>query len=153
MTLAEDLERARAGLAAASAILRAHAARGGAVPYELKDGWSPVTAADREVDAALRALLPQAGDGWLSEESDDGEHRFGCRRVWVVDPLDGTRSFVAGRPEYSTSIALVVDGEPVLGAIANPTTGFTIVGALGHGVAVEGDAALEIGRASCRERV
>ncbi|MBL9077716.1 MAG: hypothetical protein JNL08_09440 [Planctomycetes bacterium] len=102
MNFAADLELAAAGLRVAAAILRAHAGRAGGVPYELKDGSSPVTAADREVDAALRALLPRGDDGWLSEESDDDPRRLGCRRVWIVDPLDGTRSFVAGRPEYAT---------------------------------------------------
>ncbi|MBX3464736.1 MAG: 3'(2'),5'-bisphosphate nucleotidase CysQ [Planctomycetes bacterium] len=137
MSLADDLGRARAGLAQAMAVLRAHAQ--GVVPYELKAGGGPVTAADLEVDAVLRALLPGPGDGWLSEESDDDPARLGCRRVWVVDPLDGTRSFVAGRPEYATAIALVEDGEPVLGAIGNPATGFVVSGARGLGVRVEGD--------------
>lgn len=120
----------------AAVILRAHA--GDHVPYELKDGTSPVTAADREIDVMLRALLPSPGDGWLSEESDDDERRLGCRRVWVVDPLDGTRSFVGNRPEYATSIALLVDGEPVLGAIGNPATGFVVSGGRGLGVEIEG---------------
>jgi myo-inositol-1(or 4)-monophosphatase len=137
VTLAADLERAREGLRRAAVVLRSHA--GDDVPYELKGGWSPVTAADLEVDRLLRDLLPQPGDGWLSEETDDDARRLSCRRVWIVDPLDGTRSFVAGRPEYSTSIALVVDGEPVLGAIGNPATGFVVSGARGLGVQVEGD--------------
>ncbi len=141
MTLADDLERARDGLRRAAAILRSHA--GDDVPYRLKGGVSPVTAADLEVDAMLRNLLPQPGDGWLSEETDDDARRLGCRRIWIVDPLDGTRSFVAGRPEYATSIALVVDGEPVLGAIGNPATGYVVSGAQGLGVLVEGEPALQ----------
>jgi myo-inositol-1(or 4)-monophosphatase len=140
VTLAVDLERAREGLRRAAVVLRRHA--GGDVPYELKDGWSPVTAADRELDAMLRDLLPGPGDGWLSEESEDDARRLACRRVWVVDPLDGTRSFVAKRAEYATSIALLVDGEPVLGAIGNPATGFAVSGALGLGVVVEGEPGL-----------
>jgi len=136
VTLAADLERAREGLRRAATILRSHA--GDDVPYRLKGGTSPVTAADVEVDGMLRDLLPLPGDGWLSEETDDDARRLGCRRIWIVDPLDGTRSFVANRPEYATSIALVVDGEPVLGAIGNPATGYCVSGARGLGVAVEG---------------
>ncbi len=132
-----DLERAREGLAAAMQVLRGHA--GADVAYDLKDGGSPVTAADREVDALLRDLLPRSGEGWLSEESEDGAARLGCDRIWVVDPIDGTRSFVAGRPDYCTSIALLEGGRPVLGAIGNPATGVVVTGGLGLGVQVEGD--------------
>ncbi len=133
----EDLAHARQALLQAMAVLRRHAATD--VPFELKEGNSPVTAADREVDDLLRARLPRSGEGWLSEESDDDAARLSCGRVWVVDPLDGTRSFVAGRPDYSTSIALLQDGEPVLGAIGNPATGVVVVGAVGLGVTTEGD--------------
>lgn len=151
MTLDEDLERAREGLARAAAILRAHASDD--VPYQLKGGHSPVTEADLEVDRMLRDLLPSPGDGWLSEETEDDARRLSCRRVWVVDPLDGTRSFVIGRPEYSTSIALLVDGEPVLGAIGNPATGFEVSGAMGLGTVVEGDPGLVWPRPDAVHRV
>ena len=136
----EDLAAAWQALHRACDVLRRHALHD--VPFELKDGWSPVTAADREIDALLREILPGPGDGWLSEESDDDERRLACRRVWVVDPLDGTRSFVARRPEYSVSIALVVDGVPVLGAIGNPAVGVSVVGGPGLGLEVHGDPAL-----------
>lgn len=134
--LRADLQHALLALHAASLILRRHAVA--KVPFELKDGWSPVTAADREVDALLRNLLPGPGDGWLSEESDDDETRLTRGRVWIVDPIDGTRAFVAGRPEYSVSIGLCVDGEPVLGAVGNPATGVIVAGGPGLGVVVEG---------------
>lgn len=123
---ADDVDRALRGLALAAEVLRRHATT--ELVVELKDGWSPVTAADREVDVLLRSLLPRPGDGWLSEESIDDGHRLDCRRVWVVDPLDGTRAFVAGRSDYAVSIALLVDGEPALGAVGNPASGAFVIG-------------------------
>lgn len=135
-----DLDHAHEALLAAMDVLRRHALD--EIRFELKDGSSPVTAADREVDDLLRARLPRGDEGWLSEESLDDGARLSRRRLWVVDPLDGTRSFVAGRPDYSCSIALVQDGEPVLGAIGNPASGVVVVGAIGHGVRTHGDPAL-----------
>ena len=136
----DDLLAVRQALHRASEVLRRHAQTD--VPFELKDGCSPVTAADREVDALLRETLPGPGDGWLSEESDDDQSRLGCRRIWIVDPLDGTRSFVTHRPEYAVSIALVVDGVPVLGAVGNPAAGVSVIGGPGLGLEVHGDPAL-----------
>ena len=84
-----------------------------------------VTEADIAVDGLLRRslgeLLPDAG--WLSEETADDGSRLDRRRVWVVDPIDGTRSFAAGKPEFTVCAALVEDGAPVLGVILNPATG------------------------------
>jgi myo-inositol-1(or 4)-monophosphatase len=114
-----------------------HAERG--VEAEYKDGGSPVTVADREIDELLRAQLPESGDGWLSEESPDNEQRLSCERVWVVDPVDGTRSFVEGQSDYSVSIALLINRQPVLGAVGAPGQGVQIVGAVGHGVEILGE--------------
>ena len=108
------------------------------VEVEYKDGGSPVTVADREIDRLLRSRLPEDGEGWLSEESPDDEHRLSQHRVWVVDPVDGTRSFVAGREDFAISIALLVDRQPVLGAVGIPAQGVQIVGAVGHGVETDG---------------
>jgi myo-inositol-1(or 4)-monophosphatase len=84
----------------------------------------PVTRADREADALLRAellrLVPDAA--WLSEETVDNPARLGAERVWIVDPLDGTKEFVAGVPEYAVAVALVERGEPVLGVVYNPAS-------------------------------
>lgn len=123
------------------------------MPFELKDGSSPVTVADREVDALLRAQLPLPGDGWLSEESEDDPGRLQCRRIWIVDPIDGTRSFVAGRKDYAVSIGLVVDGEPVLGAVGGPASGVCVVGGPGLGLSVEGDPQLPWPEADGRLRI
>jgi myo-inositol-1(or 4)-monophosphatase len=102
------------------------------------DPTDPVTEADTQVDALLRRLLPRDGEGWLSEETTDDLSRLDRRRVWVVDPLDGTREFVEGIPDWSVSVGLVVDGEPVAGGICNPATGELILGAKGMGVTLNG---------------
>jgi myo-inositol-1(or 4)-monophosphatase len=78
-------------------------------------------AVDRHLREALHSLVPEAG--WLSEESVDDGSRLTRRRVWVVDPIDGTRSFAAGKPEFTICVALVEDGRPVLGLVLNPATG------------------------------
>src|SRR5690242_1391440 len=70
----------------------------GEIEAEYKAGHDPVTEADRALDAVLRKHLLRAGEGWLSEESADDLSRLNHERVWVVDPLDGTREFVAGIP-------------------------------------------------------
>lgn len=61
-------------------------------------------------------------DGWLSEESVDSRGRLTKRRVWIVDPLDGTFEFIRRVPEFVVSIALTIDREPVIGVIFNPVT-------------------------------
>lgn len=106
-----------------------------------KEGDDPVTDVDEALDAALReSLNPRRDEGWLSEETIDDEARLNCSRVWIVDPLDGTREFVAGIPEWCISVALAVDGEPLVGGIYNPATGMRILGAVGRGVTVDGAA-------------
>jgi myo-inositol-1(or 4)-monophosphatase len=110
----------------------------GDIEAKRKQGDDPVTEADLAVDSLLKRLLPQDGEGWLSEETRDNLSRVDCRRAWVVDPLDGTREFVEGIPEWCVSIGLVVDGEPVAGGICNPATGERIVGARGMGVTRNG---------------
>ena len=131
-----DLERVSAALVQAMDLARSHAVRG--VEAEYKDGGSPVTVADREIDELLSRILPESSDGWLSEESLDSEVRLSRSRVWVVDPIDGTRSFVAGRTDYSVSIALLIDGHPVLGAVGAPAHDVQIIGGAGLGVQVKG---------------
>jgi len=113
----------------------------GAIETEYKIGHDPVTEADRAVDAVLRQNLLREGEGWLSEESVDDVSRLGKKHVWVVDPLDGTREFVAGIPEFCVSIGFVEDGRPVAGGICNPATRETLVGAVDCGVLYNGKAA------------
>ncbi|MEA1085967.1 MAG: histidinol phosphate phosphatase [Sphingomonas sp.] len=87
---------------------------------EFKDDHSPVTRADREAEAAMRKLLDAEapGDGVIGEEY--GEKPGVTGRQWVLDPIDGTRSFTVGRAIFGTLIALVEDGWPVLGIIDQP---------------------------------
>ena len=135
--LSAALARIQSGLDAAIEILRAF--RPGAVAAAAKAGGrGPVTEADRQVDEALARILPREDEGWLSEESQDDQRRLSRRRVWAVDPLDGTKEFVEGVPEWCVSVGLVEDGRAVAGGIANPATGECVLGALGHGVTYNG---------------
>src|SRR5271155_1429908 len=110
----------------------------GAIEAEYKAGHDPVTEADTAVDAVLRQELLREGEGWLSEESVDDLSRLEKKRVWIVDPLDGTREFVAGIPEFCVSIAMVEDGVPVAGGICNPATNEIFLGSLELGVTYNG---------------
>src|ERR1700719_2542672 len=113
----------------------------GAVATEYKVGHDPVTEADRAVDAVLRQNLLRDGEGWLSEETADNPTRLVKERVWIVDPLDGTREFVQGLPEFCVSIGFVENGIPVAGGIYNPATQETFLGAVDAGVLYNGHAA------------
>jgi myo-inositol-1(or 4)-monophosphatase len=110
----------------------------GAIETEYKAGHDPVTEADRALDAVLRKELLREGEGWLSEESADDPIRLQRSRVWVVDPLDGTREFVTGIPEFCASIGFVENGRPVAGGIFNPTTDETFLGSIDSGVTYNG---------------
>ena len=93
----------------------------GQIATEYKSGHDPVTEADRALDLVLRMNLLRDGEGWLSEESADDFSRLERERVWIVDPLDGTREFVEGIPEFCVSIAMIEHGKPVAGGIASST--------------------------------
>ncbi|MBB3348151.1 3'(2'),5'-bisphosphate nucleotidase CysQ [Sphingomonas sp. BK069] len=86
---------------------------------------SPVCEVDIDVDrmlhARLGALLPDAG--WLSEETADRPDRLARERVWVVDPIDGTRDYIRGRAGWCVSVALVEHGRPVIGVLDAPARG------------------------------
>lgn len=140
-----DLARIRRALQLARRVVRPYTP--GRVGWEEKsERGDPVTAADRAVDQALRRTLPTRGEGWLSEETHDNLTRLAIHRVWVVDPLDGTREFVDGIPEWCISVGLVEGGVPVAGGILNPSTGERIVGSLETGVTVNGESATVTGR-------
>lgn len=130
------LQRIEAGLEAARPVFERFTP--GAIAAEYKAGHDPVTEADRAVDAVLRQNLLRDGEGWLSEESVDEPSRLEKSRVWVVDPLDGTREFVAGIPEFCVSIGFVEDGRAVAGGICNPATRETIIGSIETGVTYNG---------------
>jgi myo-inositol-1(or 4)-monophosphatase len=101
---------------------------------------NPVTAADHEANRAIRAHIAQAfpRDGWLSEETTDSVDRLHARRVWVVDPLDGTKEFLQRIPEFSVCIALVQDGRPVVAASYNPVADRLYDAVRGEGTRMNG---------------
>src|SRR5262245_27152822 len=105
-----------------------------------KGGNSPVCEADIEADLLLRDRLMHAtpGYGWLSEESADDPRRLAARRVWIVDPIDGTRGFINGRPDWAVSAALVEDGRPVAAALFAPVTDELFVAVRGRGATRNG---------------
>jgi myo-inositol-1(or 4)-monophosphatase len=106
-----------------------------------KDRSSPVTEADIALDTFLKAhlaiLLPEAA--WLSEETADNPARLGQRMVWIVDPIDGTRAFSTGHPDWCVSIGLVLEGRPVLGAIYAPIHNRLYEATLGGGAWCNGE--------------
>ncbi len=103
------------------------------VAAETKADQSPVTIADRAAETLCRELIEARypRDGILGEEM--GETRPGTRRRWIVDPIDGTRSFVHGVPLYSVLLALEEEGEPLLGVIHLPALNETVWAARGEG--------------------
>ncbi len=115
---------------AAGEIVRRYFRRG--VTVDDKADMSPVTIADREAEAALRVLIERRfpDHGILGEEH--GSVRTGAERVWVLDPIDGTKSFISGVPLFGTLIALVEGGVPVLGVIDQPISRERWIGARGH---------------------
>lgn len=92
--------------------------------YGHKDGHELVSEADVRAAEMLHAALavPFPDTGWLSEEHVDTSERLSRERVWVVDPIDGTREFLQGVPEYAISVGLVIAGKPALGVVYNPAT-------------------------------
>ena len=101
----------------------------------IKGASSPVSEADIAVndlvERRLRAATPDYG--WLSEESVDDDSRLGKELVWIVDPIDGTRAYLAGREDWCVSVALVEGTAPVLAAVFAPATGEFFFAARGKG--------------------
>lgn len=101
---------------------------------------SPVCEGDIAVNELLRArllrLAPQAG--WLSEESEDRATARAAASAWIVDPIDGTRAYIAGRADWTISVALVTDGRPMLAALYAPVTDEMFVAAHGDGATLNG---------------
>jgi myo-inositol-1(or 4)-monophosphatase len=133
---ADILQRIQSALDAARLVFERFTP--GAIETEYKAGHDPVTEADRAVDAVLRQNLLRDGEGWLSEETADNPSRLEKERVWIVDPLDGTREFVMGLPEFCVSIGFVENGKPIAGGIYNPATKEYFLGAIDSGVLYNG---------------
>jgi myo-inositol-1(or 4)-monophosphatase len=101
----------------------------------IKGASSPVSEADIRVNDLIETRLRSATPdyGWLSEESVDDEARLGKRLVWIVDPIDGTRGYLAGREDWCVSVALVEDATPVLAAVFAPASDEFFFAARGQG--------------------
>ncbi len=110
----------------------------GQIASRKKAGGDPVTEADVLLDRVLKAALLRDGEGWLSEETADDQSRLDKERVWIVDPLDGTREFIEGIPEWCISIALTEHGRPIAAGICSPATDQIFLGSLEDGVTLNG---------------
>jgi myo-inositol-1(or 4)-monophosphatase len=150
MPYRRELEVALATAREAGAILHRYYTIGTEHWEKSKD--NPLTLADLESDRTIRARLGAAfpADAILSEETVDDRARLERERVWIVDPMDGTKEFTRKIPEFGVSIALVEAGEPVVGVILNPAAGSTVWASRGEGayrdgrrVSVSGVARLE----------
>lgn len=105
-----------------------------------KGASSPVSEADIAVDAFLHERLVGLGPsyGWLSEETEDNPNRLVADNVWIVDPIDGTRAYLAGRADWTISVALAARGRPVLGAVFAPVTQELFLAVAGNGASRNG---------------
>jgi myo-inositol-1(or 4)-monophosphatase len=103
-----------------------------------KEKDSPVSEADIAVDALLRQRLGGTGYDWLSEEVVDDAARLNARRVWVIDPIDGTRAYIAGLPDWTISAALVEDGRPIVATVFAPVTDEFFFATAGAGATCNG---------------
>jgi myo-inositol-1(or 4)-monophosphatase len=135
-----DLGLIEAAAREAGAIARA--AFGGSFKSWSKGPDQPVT----EIDLAVNALLEERlrggrpDYGWLSEESPDDAARLARKRVWIIDPIDGTRALIAGNPEFTISIGVAHEGRAVAGAVYNPITEEMYLGEAGAGATLNGAA-------------
>jgi myo-inositol-1(or 4)-monophosphatase len=120
----------------------ARAAFGKPMKTWVKEHNSPVSEVDIAVDVLLRerltAIAPDAG--WLSEETEDDPARLAASRVWIVDPIDGTRAFIAGRPDWTVSVALVEARRPIVAALYAPVSEEFFLASAGAGATRNGAA-------------
>lgn len=109
------------------------------IPVDQKPDHSPVTVADREAEAAIRDLIEAAfpEHGIIGEEMPTRNE--GADLTWVLDPIDGTASFITGKPVFGTLIALLNGETPILGVIDQPITGERWIGAVGHPTTMNGE--------------
>jgi myo-inositol-1(or 4)-monophosphatase len=134
-----ELETAREAARAAGQILLRY--YGGGVKVREKAVDNPVTQADLESNELLRSTILEAfpNDGWLSEETADSEDRLDKKRVWIVDPLDGTKEFINEIPEFCVCIALVEDGQPRIAVEYNPVRDELFHASKGGGAFLNGE--------------
>ena len=136
--LGPDLDLIRAAAMDAGALALAERAKG--VTVRSKPGGSPVTSADYAVDALLKDVLLTARPdyGWLSEETPDGPERLSRRRIFIVDPIDGTVAFMKDRPWWCVPIAVVEDGRVVAAVVHAPMLNETYTATAGGGAFLNG---------------
>jgi myo-inositol-1(or 4)-monophosphatase len=105
-----------------------------------KLGDSPVSEADIAVNEFLQERLrdPSGQIGWLSEETEDDPERLKARRVWIIDPIDGTRAYIGGLPDWSIAAAMVEDGRPIIAALFAPVGDEMFVAVAGRGATLNG---------------
>ena len=129
-----------AGIVREAGALAASTFRGEHLKSWTKSGDSPVTEADIAVDKFLRERLTRLAPdcGWLSEETEDDRARLGGSRLWIVDPIDGTRAYVAGRTDWAVSVALVENGRPVAAAVFAPVEDGLYMAIAGEGATRDG---------------
>ncbi len=137
-SLADDLDLIREAALAAGVLAMQERDLGLKINH--KDGGSPVTNADVAVDEMLKSVLLAARPdyGWLSEETPDTADRLSRRRIFVVDPIDGTVAFMKAQPWWCVPIAVVEDGRPVAAVIHVPATGETYDATEGGGARLNG---------------
>lgn len=136
--IVSELEQIKALVRRAGDIVRVHHDQPDAVAWKSAD--DPVTLADHAVNAflveALAAAFPD--DGILAEESKDDGERLGKRRVWCIDPLDGTKEFIARNGEFSIMVGLAIAGVAMLGVVYQPIQNFMYSGIRGVGAWMDG---------------
>lgn len=139
MSFEREADVAREAALAGGEVIARHASAERRASWQKSDD-NPVTGADLEANAAIVAVLRAAfpDDALLSEETIDSPARLAASRVWIVDPLDGTRTFVRGVPLYGTLVGLEVRGDPVVGVVYLPALDELVAAAQGLGCAWNG---------------
>lgn len=135
-TMRKLLEAAEKAARAGGAKALAHFRDGVAV--ETKKDGTPVSRADRESEATIRAVLSRAFPDHAVLGEETGEERSGASHRWIVDPVDGTKSFVSGVPLWGVLVGLEIDGDPVVGVMHLPAMDETYVAARGEGCSLNG---------------
>lgn len=137
-TYSDDLELLRSSAVAAGIIASGFFRRD--VKSWNKENASPVSEADILVDRYLASSLLHARPdyGWLSEETSDNPSRLDCERVFIVDPIDGTRGFLRGEDSWTVSLAVVENGVPVAGVVYAPVRDQMYCAAKGEGATLNG---------------
>ena len=142
----------RAALAGAAAIATVAAVRSSG-EADLKPDGSPVTRADLAADAAIRAVLGHAASPLPIVSEEVAAEGWSAPIVWMVDPLDGTKEFVAGRGDYTVNVALIAHGVPRIGVVVQPEADRLYAGVVGQGAIkaqIAGEELGEIARLTCR---